>query len=111
LANDANQGDRANAVAPLWARARPPTLARIATLEAAVAALRDAALDPDRAAVALDQAHMLAGALGTFGMPEGTERARTIESRLRAGAAPADAPALAREVAALRAIAEAGPRS
>jgi HPt (histidine-containing phosphotransfer) domain-containing protein len=97
------------AIAALWRDARPRALGRVATLEAAVTALRDGALAGDAAVEATREAHKLAGALGTFGMPAGTRHARTVEQRLAAGAAPEDAAALAGEVAALRAVVEAGP--
>jgi HPt (histidine-containing phosphotransfer) domain-containing protein len=97
------------AIAALWRDAKPRALGRVATLEAAVAALRDGALEADAAAEATREAHKLAGALGTFGMPAGTRHARAVELRLAEGAAAADAVALAGEVAALRAVVEAGP--
>src|SRR3954467_4051880 len=73
------------AIAALWRDARPRALDRVATLEAAVAALRDGALAGDAAVEATREAHKLAGALGTFGMPAGTRHARTVEQRLAAG--------------------------
>jgi HPt (histidine-containing phosphotransfer) domain-containing protein len=108
LAEPPNAGLDA-AIAALWHDAQPRALGRVEVLEAAVAALASGALDPDAAAEATREAHKLAGALGTFGMPAGSERARAIEQRLAAGATTSDAPALAGDVAALRAIVEAGP--
>lgn len=97
------------AIAALWHDAQPRALARVEVLEAAVAALGGGGLEPDDAAEATREAHKLAGALGTFGIPAGSETARAIEQRLADGATEADAPALADGVAALRAIVEAGP--
>ena len=97
------------AIAALWGDAQPRSLARVETLEAAVAGLADGALDADAAAEATREAHKLAGALGTFGMPSGTARARAIELRLTEGVTAADAGQLADAVAALRAIVESGP--
>jgi HPt (histidine-containing phosphotransfer) domain-containing protein len=97
------------AIAALWRDARPRVLGRVATLEAAVAALRDGVLGADAAAEATREAHKLAGALGTFGMPDGTRHARAVERRLAEGAGAADAAGLAADVAALRAVVEAGP--
>jgi HPt (histidine-containing phosphotransfer) domain-containing protein len=97
------------AIAALWRDARPRALARVATLESAVAALRDGTLSGDAAVEATREAHKLAGALGTFGMPDGTGHARAVELRLAEGAGPADAAGLAVEVAALRAVVDAGP--
>jgi HPt (histidine-containing phosphotransfer) domain-containing protein len=97
------------AIAALWSDAQPRALARVETIEAAVAALRDGALGADAADEATREAHKLAGALGTFGMPAGTRHARAIEQRLAEGAASGDAEQLAGEVTALRAVVEAGP--
>jgi HPt (histidine-containing phosphotransfer) domain-containing protein len=97
------------AIAALWGDAQPRALGRVDVLEAAVAALGAGTLEEPAAAEATSEAHKLAGALGTFGMPSGTTRARAIELRLAEGATAADAGELAGEVAALRAIVEAGP--
>jgi HPt (histidine-containing phosphotransfer) domain-containing protein len=97
------------AIAALWRDAQPRALARVDVLEAAVAALAAGEIDAPASDEATREAHKLAGALGTFGMPAGTTHARAIELRLAGGAAPADAPELAEGVAALRAIVEAGP--
>jgi HPt (histidine-containing phosphotransfer) domain-containing protein len=106
-----SDADLAAAIAALWDDAQPRAIARVAVLEAAVAALAGGALDDATAAEATGEAHKLAGALGTFGMPEGTKRARAIEQRLAGGATPADADELAADVTALRAIVETGPAS
>ena len=105
-----NQGLDA-AIAALWRDAKPRALARVEVLEGAVAALGRGSLDADAAAEAASEAHKLAGALGTFGMPGGTAHARTLEHALAGGASAGDAPALAAEVAALRAVVEDGAGS
>jgi HPt (histidine-containing phosphotransfer) domain-containing protein len=97
------------AIAALWRDARPRALERVHVIESAVAALGAGAIEAPLADEATREAHKLAGALGTFGMPAGTTHARAIEQRLAAGAVPADAPELAEGVAALRAVVEAGP--
>jgi hypothetical protein len=97
------------AIAALWRDAQPRALGRVEVLEAAVAALGAGALDEAAAVEATREAHKLAGALGTFGMPAGSTRARAIELRLDEGATAADADKLAGEVAGLRAIVETGP--
>jgi HPt (histidine-containing phosphotransfer) domain-containing protein len=97
------------AIAALWRDAQPRALERVEVLEAAVAALAAGDIDGPLAKEASGEAHKLAGALGTFGMPAGTTHARAIELRLAGDAAPADAPELAEDVAALRAIVEGGP--
>jgi HPt (histidine-containing phosphotransfer) domain-containing protein len=80
----------------------------VALIEDAVEALRADALDDATAAEATSEAHKLAGALGTFGMPEGTTQARAIERALTVGVGPGDAPALAERAAALRTVVEGG---
>jgi HPt (histidine-containing phosphotransfer) domain-containing protein len=97
------------AIAALWDDAQPRALGRVDVLEAAVAALGAGTLEEAAAADATGEAHKLAGALGTFGMPAGSARARAIELRLGEGVTAADAGDLAGDVAALRAIVEAGP--
>jgi HPt (histidine-containing phosphotransfer) domain-containing protein len=97
------------AIRALWNDAQPRALGRVDVLDAAVAALGDGTLDDAAAAEATREAHKLAGALGTFGMPAGTDRARVIERRFGAGATAADAGELAGEVQALRAVVQAGP--
>jgi HPt (histidine-containing phosphotransfer) domain-containing protein len=81
-------------------------MARIETIERAVAALRVGALDPATAEAARREAHKLTGSLGTFGIPEGTRRARALELALEDGAGPADATRLEADAAALRRIVE-----
>jgi HPt (histidine-containing phosphotransfer) domain-containing protein len=97
------------AIAALWRDAQPRALTRVATIEAAIGALAEGSVDSELAADAIREAHKLAGALGTFGMPAGTDRARAIERRLEDGATTDDAPVLGAEAQALRAIVEAGP--
>jgi hypothetical protein len=108
VAEPADEGLDA-AIAALWHDAQPRALGRVVVLEGAVTALRDDALDDDSAAEATREAHKLAGALGTFGMPAGSARAREIERRLTGGVTAADAGPLAEGVADLRTIVEAGP--
>jgi HPt (histidine-containing phosphotransfer) domain-containing protein len=97
------------AIAALWADARDRALQRVDVVEGAVRALASGSLDAAAAEEATREAHKLAGALGTFGMPAGTAHARAIERALAGRATPADAPALAEAAAALRAVVAAGP--
>ncbi|MEA2270503.1 MAG: hypothetical protein QOC64_3113, partial [Solirubrobacteraceae bacterium] len=99
------------AIRALWHDAQPRALARVESVEEAIAALLGGALEADLAEHARREAHKLAGALGTFGMPDGTEHARAVERRLEAGAGAADAPELAHHATELRRIVEAGPAS
>ena len=91
------------AIAALWLDARPRAGARVDVVDAAVAALAAGTLDASAAERAAGEAHKLAGSLGTFGMPDATAHARTLERAFAAGPAPADAPALAAAVSGLRA--------
>jgi HPt (histidine-containing phosphotransfer) domain-containing protein len=97
------------AIAALWRDAKPRALERVDVLDAAVRALGAGALDGPAAEEATREAHKLAGALGTFGMPSGSVQARAIELRLAEGVTAADASELADGVTALRAVVEAGP--
>lgn len=94
------------AIAALWRDARPRTLARIETIERAVAALRSGSLDRDLADRARGDAHKLAGSLGTFGMPQATDHARAVERGLEDGAAPSAADELEAHARALRRMVE-----
>jgi HPt (histidine-containing phosphotransfer) domain-containing protein len=67
----------------LWVRFLPQMEARVATLEAAAAALAAGTLTGDLKEQASAEAHKLAGVLGTFGLHEGTELAREAESAWR----------------------------
>src|SRR3712207_3504734 len=70
----ASGGDLEAAIAALWDEARPRTLGRIETIEAAIASLRAGTLDAATAEHARREAHKLAGALGTFGLVQGTDQ-------------------------------------
>jgi HPt (histidine-containing phosphotransfer) domain-containing protein len=74
-------------VAEIWAKFRPSTLDRVAVLEQIVLVLRAGDLDPESRRNAEREAHKLAGSLGTFGFPEGSRIARTIEEILGGDAA------------------------
>lgn len=72
------------AIRAVWAANRPVYLARLAALEAAADALKSGALDMEARAAAVDEAHKIAGAAGTFGFPEVSAIAKQIEDLLRA---------------------------
>jgi diguanylate cyclase (GGDEF)-like protein len=55
---------------------------RLAVVEAAVRSLQAGDLPPQQRAIAQDEAHRLAGGLGTFGYDEGSTHARQIEQLL-----------------------------
>jgi len=99
--------DRA-AIAALWVGAQGRVLDRIATIDAAVAALAAGTVqDAGTHAAGAGEAHKLAGSLGTFGLPEGSRLAKELELLLEGDAPSADE--AARLAAALRAAVEAGP--
>jgi HPt (histidine-containing phosphotransfer) domain-containing protein len=66
-------------LADLWSRNLPQVLARLDLLEAAASVMP---LPPDQRAEAAATAHKLAGSLGMYGFPAGTEAARALEQEL-----------------------------
>ncbi|HYH82084.1 MAG TPA: response regulator [Longimicrobium sp.] len=103
--------DVAAAVGQLWARARGAMLERAQVLERAARAAADGRLSGALRQQATAEAHRLAGALGTFGVPEGTRLAREAEARFGGGSylKPADGAELADTVARLRRAIEQRP--
>ena len=90
-----------SAIAALWASQRGEMLSRVELLEDAVAALLEGTLDADRRREAERAAHKIAGSAGSFGFPESSRHAKTLEDAL-SGPAPADTPKLTGVVQALR---------
>ena len=103
--------DERSDMAGMWDRFRDTFGAQVAVLEEAAAALLSRELTTEHREKALREAHKLAGSLGTFGMPRGSEIAREVESWLNADvhSDPADTLRVADAVVALRACVEAGP--
>ena len=66
-------------VLALWERKRPLMMARLTVLDRAAEAAASGHLAESLCEEALGEAHKLAGSLGTFGFPEGTEIARQLE--------------------------------
>lgn len=66
-------------LAALWLRNRGAVLDRVAILREALAQAAEGRLDEKSRLRAVDAAHKLAGVLGTFGLPQGTEFAREAE--------------------------------
>ena len=97
-------------IARIWVESENVMHARLDAIDAAGAALLSGSLDAERRAAATHGAHKLAGSLGTFGLPEGSELASELEVMLRAPGIP---PALRLSELAerLRAIVHAGPPS
>ncbi len=63
----------------IWNRHREQLLDRVANIERAIFALKDGSLTPEIRHQAWQSAHNLAGALGTFGLPIGSQVAKQIE--------------------------------
>jgi len=97
----------------MWERFEEAFGAQVSVLEEAAMAVLSGGLPPDLGARALQEAHKLAGSLGTFGLPRGSELAREIESWFRTGpvapAEPARVLRLSDTVVALRRCLDAGP--
>ncbi len=69
----------------LWERKRPLMLERLTVLDRAAEAAASGRMEPSLTQQALGEAHKLAGSLGTFGFPQGTEIARELEVGLEHG--------------------------
>ena len=66
-------------LAGLWERSRHTIVERAALLQAAGQQWAQNSLDEATRLSAVDSAHKLAGVLGTFGLPRGTDLAREAE--------------------------------
>jgi DNA-binding response OmpR family regulator len=67
----------------IWNRHHDRMLDRVATIERVVIASADRSLNPEICREAWNCAHTLAGALGTFGLPLGSQVAKQIELLLK----------------------------
>ena len=67
----------------IWNRHYDRMLERVATIDRVVSASKDGSLAPEICREAWNCAHTLAGALGTFGLPLGSQVAKQIELLLR----------------------------
>lgn len=85
------------AVAELWARFRPRIMESLGVLEQAMEALEEHRLSDSLRLKAEQEAHKLAGSLGTFGFAQCTPLARAIELHFQP-----DAPMTTTDVADLR---------
>lgn len=63
----------------VWEKSLPLLRQRVTVLESAAQASRAEALSDELRIEASEEAHRLAGLLGTFGYPEGTDAARILE--------------------------------
>ena len=76
------------AIDALWVRFLPENRERVASLEAAAAAVAAKKLTPSRREAAKAAAHKLAGVLGTFSLTQGTVLARELEVTYSQESAP-----------------------
>lgn len=83
--SDTKHSGVASAVAQLWLRFRQPALNRVAVLEKALTVLDRDELDGELCQRAEQEAHKLAGSVGTFGFIEASRIARQIEHIFLAG--------------------------
>lgn len=74
-------------IADLWTRNLPQVLARVDLLDAAASVMP---IPAAQRAEAADTAHKLAGSLGMYGFPAGTEAARALEQELYSANPDAD---------------------
>ena len=94
--------DSAELLSRIWLQNLPIMRDRVASLETAAAEALHGTLSAARRTEASDIAHKLAGSLGMFGYPAGTDIARLMEQMLEAED-PVDAPAFVSRVVQLRA--------
>jgi HPt (histidine-containing phosphotransfer) domain-containing protein len=99
--------DRA-AIREMYEISKERLLDRVVAVEAGVVALSS---DDGAAArtVGAQEAHKLAGSLGTFGVPAGSTLAKELELLLESDAGAGEAPRATELAAALRSAVEAGP--
>jgi DNA-binding response OmpR family regulator len=81
---DSVQQQTQSSINHIWHRFKDRISAQVGLLEQAVIALWQKELDQDLQQQARQEAHTLAGSLGTFGLPEGSRLARQIEHLFQA---------------------------
>ena len=79
---DADAAGKERALAALWERARHHAEERVLRLQQLAQSSLAVGLSDEERAEGEGLAHQLAGSLGTFGMPRGTEMARALEDLL-----------------------------
>ena len=91
----------------MWVKYVPDLRERVCVLDAAARALMAGELSDDLRQRAQAAAHKLAGSLGTFGLVQGTELARRLETRYAAGGLKAsDSAELAAAASEIRSLVE-----
>lgn len=71
-------------VAKIWGKTREMSFKRISALTEAVVALKTTSLDASQQQTAIQNAHKLAGSLGSFGFDDGSQLAQQLELLLQA---------------------------
>lgn len=94
----------ADALQRMWVRFLPEIESRLAVVEGAATALEASSLPADQREAAHQAAHKLAGILGTFGLPRGTDLARQAEHFLAEARPTETASELSGWLAELRAL-------
>lgn len=72
-----------SAIADIWIKFQPRILDQIKLLDKAATAVTEGCLNDELRQAAQQEAHTLAGGLGTFGLSKGSQLAREIEHLLR----------------------------
>lgn len=85
--DETQQVSIAEAMDRLWAQYLPQITERVAVLESAGAAHEAGSLTAELCEQAMAAAHKLAGVLGMFGLPQGTDLAREMEALYAGGTA------------------------
>ncbi len=83
---ESNQATMLVKIAAVWQHFQGQVSQQVSVIEAAIEALSQGSVDTDLLAAAQQEAHSLAGSLGTFGVPEGSRLAAHIEMALRKNA-------------------------
>ncbi len=103
MADPSTRADIPAAIQAVWDQSREEMSRRVSTLEEAVAALGLGDLGDELRTRARRDAHRLAGSLGMFAMPAGSESAHEVERVLAPdGGCAVDAVWLAERVSSLR---------
>jgi DNA-binding response OmpR family regulator/HPt (histidine-containing phosphotransfer) domain-containing protein len=79
VSNTKLTGDSAQFLTAIWNRHYPEMLDRVGSIEQAIIALQELSLTPEIRKLAWQDAHTLAGSLGTFGLSLGSQVAKQIE--------------------------------
>lgn len=96
-------------IAALWDQVRPSAAAKVAVIARAAEAARHGRLEGPILAEAWQEAHRLAGSLGTYGQLDAAEAAAELEQMLDGPAGPPPADRLAVLVGRLEAAVDTPP--